>query len=187
MPEMLRSGVKLDAVSVATACVLTRPCSGFFSLPGGMWVGFTGHDKLAGLISMAVIPALGWAAMRLPFRDTIIGVLRRGAPLADLMAARLGRIAPDLQDDLTRLLLAIAEVRLPDRRLFTATTYPADYGFVPDTLGGDGDPQSLPAGVPKPIRALLQPIVNVGGSDENYQVRELAEIARDTDLSKYVL
>ena len=27
-----------------------------------------------------------------------------------------------------------------DRRLFTATTYPADYGYVPDTLGGDGDP-----------------------------------------------
>ncbi|MEO6652828.1 MAG: inorganic diphosphatase [Ilumatobacteraceae bacterium] len=27
-----------------------------------------------------------------------------------------------------------------DRRLFTATTYPADYGFVPHTLAGDGDP-----------------------------------------------
>ncbi len=27
-----------------------------------------------------------------------------------------------------------------DRRLFTATTYPADYGFIPDTLAGDGDP-----------------------------------------------
>ena len=27
-----------------------------------------------------------------------------------------------------------------DRRLFTATTYPADYGFVPDTLADDGDP-----------------------------------------------
>jgi inorganic pyrophosphatase len=27
-----------------------------------------------------------------------------------------------------------------DRRLFTATTYPADYGFVPDTLSKDGDP-----------------------------------------------
>ena len=26
-----------------------------------------------------------------------------------------------------------------DRRLFTATTYPADYGYIPDTLGGDGD------------------------------------------------
>jgi inorganic pyrophosphatase len=27
-----------------------------------------------------------------------------------------------------------------DRRLFTATAYPADYGFVPDTLSDDGDP-----------------------------------------------
>jgi inorganic pyrophosphatase len=27
-----------------------------------------------------------------------------------------------------------------DRRLFTATVYPADYGFVTDTLGEDGDP-----------------------------------------------
>lgn len=27
-----------------------------------------------------------------------------------------------------------------DRRLFSATVYPADYGFVVDTLGEDGDP-----------------------------------------------
>jgi inorganic pyrophosphatase len=27
-----------------------------------------------------------------------------------------------------------------DRRLFTATVYPADYGFIPETLGEDGDP-----------------------------------------------
>lgn len=27
-----------------------------------------------------------------------------------------------------------------DRRLLTAMTYPADYGFVPETLGEDGDP-----------------------------------------------
>ena len=27
-----------------------------------------------------------------------------------------------------------------DRRLFTATVYPADYGFLEDTLGQDGDP-----------------------------------------------
>ena len=27
-----------------------------------------------------------------------------------------------------------------DRTLFTATQYPADYGFVPDTLADDGDP-----------------------------------------------
>src|SRR5271156_277669 len=27
-----------------------------------------------------------------------------------------------------------------DRTLFTATQYPADYGFIPETLGEDGDP-----------------------------------------------
>jgi inorganic pyrophosphatase len=27
-----------------------------------------------------------------------------------------------------------------DRRLFAATTYPTEYGFVPDTLAEDGDP-----------------------------------------------
>jgi len=27
-----------------------------------------------------------------------------------------------------------------DRRLFSATVYPSDYGFVPDTLALDGDP-----------------------------------------------
>lgn len=27
-----------------------------------------------------------------------------------------------------------------DRMLFTATRYPHDYGFIDDTLGGDGDP-----------------------------------------------
>jgi inorganic pyrophosphatase len=27
-----------------------------------------------------------------------------------------------------------------DRRLFSATTYPADYGFIPNSLGEDGDP-----------------------------------------------
>jgi inorganic pyrophosphatase len=34
---------------------------------------------------------------------------------------------------------ASGRIRL-DRTLFTATQYPADYGFVPDTLGEDGDP-----------------------------------------------
>ena len=27
-----------------------------------------------------------------------------------------------------------------DRTLFTSTQYPADYGFIEDTLGQDGDP-----------------------------------------------
>ena len=34
---------------------------------------------------------------------------------------------------------ASGRIRL-DRMLFTSTTYPADYGFVLDTLGEDGDP-----------------------------------------------
>ena len=27
-----------------------------------------------------------------------------------------------------------------DRRLFTSMAYPADYGFIEGTMGGDGDP-----------------------------------------------
>jgi inorganic pyrophosphatase len=34
---------------------------------------------------------------------------------------------------------ATGRIRL-DRMLFTATRYPADYGFIEDTLGQDGDP-----------------------------------------------
>jgi inorganic pyrophosphatase len=34
---------------------------------------------------------------------------------------------------------ASGRIRL-DRMLFTSTRYPADYGFIEDTLGGDGDP-----------------------------------------------
>ena len=34
---------------------------------------------------------------------------------------------------------ATGRIRL-DRRLFSATVYPADYGFVDRTLGEDGDP-----------------------------------------------
>jgi len=37
-----------------------------------------------------------------------------------------------------------------DRRLFTATRYPADYGFVPETLAEDGDPIDAMALVTEP-------------------------------------
>lgn len=33
----------------------------------------------------------------------------------------------------------IGRIRL-DRRLYTATQYPADYGFINETMSGDGDP-----------------------------------------------
>lgn len=37
-----------------------------------------------------------------------------------------------------------------DRMLFTATHYPADYGFVPETLAEDGDPLDVMALVAEP-------------------------------------
>ena len=37
-----------------------------------------------------------------------------------------------------------------DRTLFTATQYPADYGFIEDTLGLDGDPLDALVLVPEP-------------------------------------
>ena len=37
-----------------------------------------------------------------------------------------------------------------DRMLFTATRYPADYGFVPNTMAADGDPLDALALVTEP-------------------------------------
>ena len=56
---------------------------------------------------------------------------------------------------------ATGRIRL-DRTLFTATQYPADYGYVPDTLADDGDPldvlvlldEPVPAGCKIPARLI---------------------------------
>lgn len=49
-----------------------------------------------------------------------------------------------------------------DRMLFTATRYPADYGFVPDTVAEDGDPLDAMAIVTEPTfpgcRIQIRPI-----------------------------
>ena len=49
-----------------------------------------------------------------------------------------------------------------DRMLFTATRYPADYGFIPDTLAEDGDPLDIMALVSEPTfpgcRIRVRPI-----------------------------
>jgi inorganic pyrophosphatase len=49
-----------------------------------------------------------------------------------------------------------------DRTLFTATRYPADYGFMPDTLADDGDPLDIMALVSEPTfpgcRIRVRPI-----------------------------
>lgn len=44
---------------------------------------------------------------------------------------------------------ATGRIRL-DRTLFTATQYPADYGFIENTLGEDGDPLDALVLVPEP-------------------------------------
>lgn len=49
-----------------------------------------------------------------------------------------------------------------DRMLFTATRYPADYGFVPDTVAEDGDPLDAMAIVTEPTfpgcRIRIRPV-----------------------------
>ncbi len=49
-----------------------------------------------------------------------------------------------------------------DRMLFTATRYPADYGFIPDTLADDDDPLDALALVTEPTfpgcRITIKPI-----------------------------
>lgn len=49
-----------------------------------------------------------------------------------------------------------------DRMLFTATRYPADYGFIPETLAEDGDPLDALALVTEPTfpgcRIRIRPI-----------------------------
>jgi inorganic pyrophosphatase len=49
-----------------------------------------------------------------------------------------------------------------NRTLFTATRYPADYGFIPDTLAEDGDPLDIMALVNEPTfpgcRIRVRPI-----------------------------
>ena len=49
-----------------------------------------------------------------------------------------------------------------DRMLFTATRYPADYGFIPDTLAEDGDPLDALALVTEPTfpgcRIRIRPV-----------------------------
>lgn len=49
-----------------------------------------------------------------------------------------------------------------DRMLFTATRYPADYGFIPDTLADDGDPLDALALVSEPTfpgcRVRIRPV-----------------------------
>jgi inorganic pyrophosphatase len=58
-----------------------------------------------------------------------------------------------------------------DRMLFTATMYPADYGFIEGTLGGDGDPLDALVLVSEPTfpgcRIRVRPVGLFRMTDEN--------------------
>ena len=60
-----------------------------------------------------------------------------------------------------------------DRMLFTATRYPADYGFIDGTMGEDGDPLDALVFVGEPTfpgcRILSRPIGTFGMRDEKGQ------------------
>ena len=60
-----------------------------------------------------------------------------------------------------------------DRMLFTATRYPADYGFIEGTLGEDGDPLDALVLVGEPTfpgcRILARPVGVFGMKDEKGQ------------------
>jgi inorganic pyrophosphatase len=71
-----------------------------------------------------------------------------------------------------------------DRRLFSATTYPADYGFVPDTLAEDGDPLDVLIIVEEPTfpgcHLLARPVGLFLMSDEHGpDAKVIAVPARD--------
>lgn len=71
-----------------------------------------------------------------------------------------------------------------DRRLFSATTYPADYGFVPDTLAEDDDPLDVLVIVEEPTfpgcHLLARPVGLFLMSDEHGpDAKVIAVPARD--------
>jgi inorganic pyrophosphatase len=64
----------------------------------------------------------------------------------------------------------LGAIRL-DRFLFSSMVYPTDYGFVPDTLGRDGDPLDVMVCVSEPTfpgcRILVKPIALFRMEDEH--------------------
>ena len=69
-----------------------------------------------------------------------------------------------------------------DRMLFTATRYPADYGFIPNTLAEDGDPLDVLVLVAEPTfpgcRIRIRPIgvfLMEDGGDPDHKVIAVPE------------
>lgn len=87
-----------------------------------------------------------------------------------------------------------------DRVLFAPMFYPADYGFFPETLGGDGDPLDVLVLVTNPLHpgvaVDVRPIGVLLMSDDKGQDEKVLAVAKDdprfahvkdlTDISEHV-
>ena len=67
-----------------------------------------------------------------------------------------------------------------DRRLFTAMAYPADYGFVPETLAEDGDPLDV-------LVLLDEPAAGLNSHDVKDLIRLIRWIYENFDVSIWMI
>lgn len=77
-----------------------------------------------------------------------------------------------------------------DRVLFSPMFYPCDYGFFPETLGGDGDPLDVLVMVSNPlfpgVAVDVRPIGVLVMSDDKGQDEKILAVAKDDVRFKHI-
>jgi inorganic pyrophosphatase len=77
-----------------------------------------------------------------------------------------------------------------DRVLFAPMFYPCDYGFFPETLGGDGDPLDVLVMVTNPlfpgVAVDVRPIGVLVMSDDKGQDEKILAVAKDDPRFKHI-
>lgn len=77
-----------------------------------------------------------------------------------------------------------------DRVLFSPMFYPADYGFLPETLGGDGDPLDVLVMVSNPLFpgcvVDVRPIGVLDMTDDKGHDEKILAVAKDDPRFKHV-
>ncbi|MFA6018305.1 MAG: inorganic diphosphatase [Patescibacteria group bacterium] len=77
-----------------------------------------------------------------------------------------------------------------DRVLFSPMFYPCDYGFFPETLGGDGDPLDVLVMVTNPlfpgVAVDVRPVGVLMMSDDKGQDEKILAVAKDDPRFKHI-
>ena len=77
-----------------------------------------------------------------------------------------------------------------DRVLFAPMFYPCDYGFFPETLGGDGDPLDVLVMVSNPlfpgVAVDVRPVGVLVMSDDKGQDEKILAVAKDDVRFKHI-